>query len=336
MSNSTHDNDGKDDASLERILRAAGKRAQPPEDVSREVKAAVKAVWQEELRNAETRSRPGAISAGTGRWLCMAASVLLMFMVGIYHVQRSTTEEILVVDRAVNGVEYETPNGWQPLQEKMATGPVQVRTAADAFASMTLASGINVRLARNSRVDVREIDNIFLSQGAVYVDSSGRPDEASLRVFTAYGVAKDIGTQFEVRIRPRGWQVQVREGAVKMMNESIDVQVEPGNRVLVSASNQVTRESVPPDDSSWAWIDHASPPIDIEGLPLSRYLAWFERETNRQITFDNEGTRQVAESTILHGSIDGLPAAESLEIVLSSTRLSYILRNDTIVIVDEQ
>lgn len=325
-------NDKLDESRVERILRSVGRRPQPSEEMSREVKVAVREVWQAELAKPDDVAKPGNLSPSIRGWLTLAASIVIVLTVGIYQPE---DQQIATVERAVNRVEYESPQGWQVLPSGMAIGQSRIRTDNDALTSLSMTSGINVRLARNSRIALRAADEITLEQGIIYVDSVASPD-ASVRIATAFGIAEDIGTQFLVKVHDAGWHVQVRDGLVKMADGQRTLEAQPGDRILISADDRVTRETIPPDHPSWSWTQNVALPIDIEGVSLRNYLDWFERETSRKVRFDSERTRRRAESTILHGSIDGLRPAESLDVVLSSTELTYTQGNGTILISGQQ
>lgn len=325
---SDNGNNQSGESRVERILRHTDRRPRPSAAVSAEVKAVVREAWKTEL----DKDKAGRTRADLRGLLALAASILVIVAVGVYRFSGTPEPAIASVDKTIDQVEYFSEATWKPLRENMRIGPGRLRTT-DSLASITLSSGTNVRLATGSRVNLHSVDELSLEQGAVYVDSgSGH----SLRIKTRYGLARDIGTRFLVDVDDRGWQVQVRDGLVAVADDGLSMRARPGERIRIAADNSIEKVSLPAHHPSWSWAQRLAKPIAIEGLPLAAYLDWYARETGRQVKFQNQNTRQAAERTILHGSIDGLQPAESLAIVLSSTALTYTRNNGEVVISRQQ
>ncbi len=331
MSKSGSQNGQSEEPRVARILRSAGRRPRPPDELGREVKAAVREAWQEELRKPDHAPPSRLSSPRTRGWLALAASIVVVLAAAVYNLPGTPGRQVIAtIDRAVRGVDYQTSERWRRVSEGMVIGSTRLQTKADAFASLSLVSGINVRLAANSRIDLLGTDQISLEQGSIYVDSFAAPADASIRINTVFGTAEDIGTRFLVNVDSAGWRVQVRDGLVGITDDGIGVQARRGDRIIISAGNELEKEMVQPHDASWSWVQNVSPVIAIDGIPLTEFLNWYARETGQTVKFRNERARRTAESTILHGSIDGLRPADSLSVVLSSTELTYIQENGAI------
>jgi hypothetical protein len=162
---------------------------------------------------------------------------------------------------------------------------------------------------------IREDGQLYLEAGAVYVDA---PGAATLTVATRWGEARDIGTRYEVRLLADDWQVQVREGRVRMADsEAGNAVVGPGER-LIARGDVFQRSNVPEFDSSWSWTHQALQVPAIEGESLVSYLRWWSAESGVTVHFASAIDEQLASQTILHGSLDGLGLEEGFLVTLSS------------------
>jgi ferric-dicitrate binding protein FerR (iron transport regulator) len=327
MTHSREKRDILDEQQLERILKKAGPRPLPPKEVTQEIRSAVHATWREEV----------AISRRTKktRWLAVAASVAIVVAAGLFQFQEETPESIASVDGSINSVEIVANGGWEVLTGESLAGTSRVRTGDNAYLSLTLATGMNIRLDQNTEVSLNGTDTLDLKKGSVYVDSYGHRPGTGFVVNTEFGSANDIGTQFAVSAHEDGWNIQVREGAVLVHDDGINTQLELGDRLTISANDVMTATNVEPDDASWKWVENVSPQFDIEGQSLNDYLDWMSRETGRKVGFRTELARSAAKRTILHGSIEGLLPGESLSVVLSTTELGVVDDNSESILIDK-
>jgi hypothetical protein len=165
----------------------------------------------------------------------------------------------------------------------------------------------------------------------------GEPAGAGVEVVTALGTAREIGTQFEVRLlpaaggggdAPAALQVSVREGAVVVGRGGEDVRAEAGGAVTLTAGGGLERTAVAPDGGEWAWVQRAAAPMAIEGVALSAFLDWVARETGRSWRFGPE-VPPSAGAMVLHGSIAGLTPEAALSVVLPGCRLSHRVAGGT-------
>lgn len=328
MSDQGDRNRNLDESRLARILRSAGRRPQPPEQMSQDVRLAVKEAWKAEL----ARPKPG-LSPALGRWLAMAASIALLVTVGLYRLSETDQVALATLARAVNQVESESNQGWQPVAGDTALSPGRLRTGANAYALINMTSGPAVRLSGETLITLQDNDRVLLEKGSIYIDSGG---QRGLGVRTPFGLATDIGTQFLVSVDNERWHVQVREGEVVVADDDRTINANAGERILISADNRVEKQRVEPNDPSWSWIHNVSPVIDIKGMRLIDYLDLYARETGLEVKFDDEMTRRKAEEFILGGSIAGLQPAEALRAVLSSYELEYEQEGQIVLISDEE
>ena len=78
-----------------------------------------------------------------------------------------------------------------------------------------------------------------------------------------------------------------------------------------------------------------SPPIDIEGLPLSTYLDRLAREQGWSVQYADSSLARDARGIILHGSVAGLAPADALDVAIGTSGLRYRLDNGRLVVTRE-
>lgn len=316
---------------IERVLRAAGGRAQPSAQMKESVRAAVHAQWREAVGQRQRRKRQV--------WLAAAASVAIAAL-GITMVRTMQSAPALIVANVSHSTgEVKARGGafarWLPakLRNPLHDGAT-VMTGSDGRAALTLASGVSLRLDHDTRIEVEDVEHIDVLAGAVYVDSGITPDaEKPLQVDTPAGAVRHVGTQYEVRLTGAGTQLRVREGRVQLTQPGGDAHsVQAGEQVVVSSSGELARGTAARSGPEWDWVADTAPPFDIDGRPLHEFLSWAGRELGRDIVFATPESEAEARRAVLNGSVSGLTPAEAIAAVLPTTRLRSLERGDQIVI----
>ena len=169
---------------------------------------------------------------------------------------------------------------------------------------------------------------MLLNSGRVYFDFSAGAQPFVLR--TDAGSVEHLGTQFEVITLPEGMRVRVREGSVLIHAGSRVQTEEAGTEILVHYGGTVVRRSIATYGEDWAWVEAIAPEFEIENRSVSEFLGWVARETGRHVDFADEHTRELAESTRLHGSIRGLTPLQALARVTSTTTLRFEVQENAI------
>ena len=105
-------------------------------------------------------------------------------------------------------------------------------------------------------------------------------------------------------------------------------EVHAGGKLSLRADGRTFHGRTPIVGESWAWVQHAAPPLDIEGASLETFLHWVSRETGRSWRFAEPDLQPAASEVILHGSLEGLTAEESLLIVLPGCGFRHRLVED--------
>jgi hypothetical protein len=73
-----------------------------------------------------------------------------------------------------------------------------------------------------------------------------------------------------------------------------------------------------------------APNYEIEGQPLLAFLEFEARELGYELTFADAHAREVAQRTILHGTVRGREPRDAIASVLATTSLSYSIRGNTL------
>src|SRR5215831_11835515 len=131
-----------------RVLRSAGRRVEPPEDLKRTLRAAVEAEWRTACGQRSRRRRVG---------LAVAAAVVLAGVAVwlVAPLPRAPGERMAEVTVAVGSVAARAswPGNWQPIapHHELTVGEV-LATGADGRAALTLAHDLSIRLDHGTRI----------------------------------------------------------------------------------------------------------------------------------------------------------------------------------------
>jgi ferric-dicitrate binding protein FerR (iron transport regulator) len=314
-----NDSDKPDEESgIARVLKAAGGRAAPADDMKSAVRAAVHAEWHASIAK---RGRKRV-------WLALAASVTVaaaaLWLSRPYFAPPG--EVVADVSRAIGEVES-SKGSWGPQSAVAEDSSVHagetLTTGPQGLVALRLPDGVSLRLDHDTRIDFVDAGHVDLLRGAVYVDAGTTPSASrSLRVSTPAGVVWHVGTQYEARIIDGATRIRVREGRVDVVpGQGTAQSAHVGEELLVSTSGGIARGSISPSDPDWQWAAKAAPSFEIDGRPVHEFLTWVGREVGREIVFLTPESRAEAERAVLSGSVDGLAPAEALAAVLPTTSL---------------
>ena len=264
------------------------------------------------------------------RIMSMAAALAgIVILAAVLLYPRRDGEPIGVLARTVNGgleVERSLLVGHSVRAGERILAGRQYTSAGSSL--ITLVNGGGLRLAAGSVVEGIDARDIRLDSGRVFLDfPEGAPPFV---LHTSAGTIEHIGTQFEVEASAAGIRIRVREGIVRMRTTTGTQDTGAGTEVLFSRDGPIVSRKVPTYGPDWAWVETVAPEFEIEGQPVARFLEWVARETGRHIQFADDGARDTAMRTRLHGSIRGLAPLEALGRVLSTTSLRFEVHDDII------
>ena len=332
-----------DDDAIDGLIRSAGPRPEIPGDDLAAIRDAAGEAWHG-LVAAERRKRMRR------RFYYAAAATLLVAVVGSWWWLPGGGPGVVTaatVELAQGSVEILADGGETgavpAIGEDVSAGS-HVRTGDDGAEQSTrvalrMANGQSVRLDAKTRIALVSESRIDLEQGALYVDSGPSvPDDANLEIHTPLGVVREIGTQYEIRLRDGAADagevtLRVREGSVSIRPDGEAIVAASGEELTVGRDGSVARSSVLPDARLWSWIQEAAPPLEIEGLSLSAYLGWVARETGLRIIYDDADLARAANEVTLHGSIEGLRPGESVDVILQGSGLEHRVEDGAIRVV---
>jgi hypothetical protein len=209
-------------------------------------------------------------------------------------------------------------------------------SAAEGQAALRLGGGSSLRLDAGSLLRLLGPSTVELARGAVYVDSGPTPSPGgAVAVRTRFGVATDVGTQFEVRLlggEPSALRLRVREGEVRLVRGETSHGAAAGVELTLAADGSVARRTVATHGEAWQWALRAAPPFAIEGRSLAEFLAWTARETGWRIEYSDPALAARAGSIVLHGSLGRLTPEEAPGVVLPGAGLSHRVEDGVLVV----
>jgi ferric-dicitrate binding protein FerR (iron transport regulator) len=318
---------------VERLISLADEGPPIPADGAEQIKASLRPLWRQQVR-ATIRRRRTVVAAVA---LAAAASAILaVTLVGTNQPQPVDPEPVASA-AAVRGLLEILPAAGAPTRISeddvglVVTAGTWLRTDATSRAALDLEGGQSLRLDSNTRLRVETAEAMVLDRGAVYIDS-GIDSRGAVEVRTTFGVARDIGTQFEVRREGGTLKVRVREGRVSLSRDGELLQLAQGTAVTVAADGSKETGGVLSHGQEWAWVQEVAPAFSIEGRSVVAFLDWVARETGLWVSFSDSEVERFAGTTLLHGSIAGLAPAEAPQVVLPGCGLEATRSGDTLLI----
>jgi hypothetical protein len=210
----------------------------------------------------------------------------------------------------------------------------ELATEGDGRIAVRSDAGHSLRLDVSTRVRIISPDVIALDRGKVYVDSGLQPDPASrsLEIHTPFGIVREMGTQFEVRVGDDALRIRVREGSVQMDGDRGTYGVDVGTEFELDDQGVPSWRDVPSHGPEWNWLARIAPVFDLEGSSARAFLEWISRERGWTLRFADERVGRSAAEIVLRGSIEGLTLDEALAAVLPTCHMVHQVENGTLVI----
>jgi ferric-dicitrate binding protein FerR (iron transport regulator) len=253
---------------------------------------------------------------------------------------RSTTAvaEVARVERIIGAVDREAAGGggWFALGGEALALPAgtRLRSRAGSKIGLVLANGASLRLAPETEIVLASATRVELRAGTAYLDSgAGEARWKGIEIVTAAGVARDVGTQFEVTFDGASYRLRVREGRVLLQRDQEEANAGTGEEIRFDAAGPMRRTLFAADDPRWQWVQDLAPPPEIDGRPVRVLLDWVARETGRPVRYADARTERDASRTTLHGSIDRLAPLDALVVMLATTDLRHELLPDGTILI---
>ncbi len=339
-----------DEEMTARLLRLGGMRPDVPAAREGRVKRAFLDEVRATARARVVRRRMTTAAAVLG----MAAAAIVVIRLGFTREVTTPVVEVVATVERLEGDGRRQSGSSAPL--RIALGdPVhvgdRVESSATGRVGLRLANGASLRFDHGSRAHLVSLNRIELDAGAVYVDTGPDLGTAALRlslrapraesrgeavpsvsapgleIATSFGIVRDIGTQFEIRLRDSSLRVRVRSGVVEVHREADVSSARPGTELTVTSDFATTSRSVEPYGQDWAWAASLGPAFDIEGRSLSAFLEHVCREQGWTLVYADSKLALEASGIMLHGSTQGLQPSDALAIVLATTGVTHTLKD---------
>lgn len=317
------DNDGMDD--IGRLIRHAGAREAVPAERMERSRARVQEHWAQVVAENKTpASTPKVISFARAAGFAAVAAVALL-LAGRGLLPGPEVSEMAMVERIVGEV---TVDGIAAIQGQEIALGTTLETTGAGRAALRLSSGQALRVDRNTRVSFQGSDRLAMGTGAVYIDTQGEEQSGPVSVETSLGTARDIGTQFQVRLSGSALLVGVRDGLVQVEPQDHDLfEVIAGSQVRFSADGRNETEPLDTDNPDWNWIESVAPVFDMNGASLAEYLDWYARETGAELVWADDASRSAAARITLSGDLDNSSLADSFTAVQRVAPFDYRLED---------
>jgi len=305
------------------LIRAAGRRTEPPEDAYRQVLNAATDAFRK--KSAKRRERTWLMWAAAAGIAAFAIALMLQ-----WEPPAAQRAPIASIERPIGAVEQATGDVWSPLGEATVafTRGTKIRTLAGGMAGLKLEGGASLRLAADTEIMLDTPPHLYLQRGTIYLDNR-RNVGTGYRIETPAGTARDVGTQFELKVAGKALRLRVREGRVEIDRAGGRVTGTAGEQLDLDLLGGVARTPIAATDIAWQWAESVAPAPEIDGQPASVLLAWVARETGRQLHYESSAVEARAASVILHGNIRHLAPMAALDVMLATTDLEYMLVGDT-------
>jgi ferric-dicitrate binding protein FerR (iron transport regulator) len=309
---------------VRKLLQDAGPRPALPEGELRAIRNAARAEWLRRYRAAPERKRP------LRSWLAVAA-VLLLGGIGLGWWTRARPPAVAPTVASIERVSGAAP--WKVGTPLTARSVLTTGGETPGRITLRMRGGASVRLDHSTEARLTSATMVELRRGAVYVDTGAAPDRAEeIAVRAGNELFRPAGTQFQVRVEGQETTLRVREGRVAMDRAEGSVVAGAGEELVARGDGDVVRRPLAVSGPEWDWVGETAPMLAIEGVKVREFLHWIGRETGLRVELADGEAAAVADSCVLHGSIEHLTLADAPGVVLSSCGLDHRVSNGTFVV----
>jgi ferric-dicitrate binding protein FerR (iron transport regulator) len=301
-----------------RLLRFAGPRVEVSASQTERARSVVRASWQRRLARRRGRRR-----AAIATILFGAAAVLLVAVSRAPTDQRPATPGVAVarVEQVHGGLRVQRG-------DPVRTGD-WIETDAASRVALRFDDGTSVRLDAASRVRALSAREVELTAGAVYVDTGGEHGRFIVR--TPLATARDVGTQFEIRLVEETLRLRVRTGVVELHDAGRRLSGRAGTEIMLSSAAAVSRP-IAIHGPDWEWASRLAPEPPMDGSSLAEYLRRLAREQGWSVEYADGALARAAEDIILHGAVAGLAPSDRVAVAVAASGLQHRLESGRLIV----
>lgn len=309
-----------------RLIQFAGARETIPSERLEKARHQVGAHWEQvvaEQRRGGARTHFRYVAAAASIIVAIGASFLLWRAVDVGPAIATAS-----IDRVLGDVMVanEVAGKGDVIGED-----VLIATGSDSRIALRMAGGQSLRIDTSSQLLVHSSDHVSLRAGGVYVDTDTASNSLPIMISTPFGVARDVGTQFQVRLAESVLMVGVRDGVVEVAQAGQQsLSVSKDRFVELDMNGKKAERVLQTDDPSWDWVETVAPEFDIQGESLHRYLTWYAQQRGVKLVWADDVSKAKAERIELAGSIADTTLHESLLIVQQIAPFEFRIAGDTI------
>jgi len=331
-----------DEASLARLLRAAGRGPIASAEARSRIYRAVHAEWRGNVASgadaAPSRGREHSWIAALNFWLLRGVPVAAALAVAVVALELSQNpapipgEPLASITKSVGEISVDG----SPAATTVIRAGDTLSTGTSGSAALALDNGLILRVNAGSELLMAARDRIDVSRGTVYLDSGPAAGSAeSLEIDTPFGSVWHVGTQYELRVGANNLRIRVREGTVGYRdseNSTLELRSNAGEQLLISDGGAApVRTAVATSGPEWSWVENLATVPTADEYRLIDLLDWVARETGRELRFTDETLESTAQADMLFG-VAGLTPTETLDVIASTTTLRYEMTDGDLLI----
>lgn len=303
-------------------LPPAGRRNAPPAAARDAVYAAAHAAWR---RSHQQRVRTRHLSLAAALLLGAGVASLLWLT---RTAPETATHYAARVETVTGRSELRADSGAAPTAAPLATGITlrngdMIRTRPGSRVVLRRASGLHIHLGPDSEASWESQDELLLTRGVVYVETTGGGNDALVLV-THAGRIQHVGTRYGVEVAEQQVRVMVRDGAVRIADARGTRRLASGLEGRIDAQGDYTELPLAADAGPWSWMLDGPARFAIEDRPLREVLHEMSAAAGISLAWPSAEAARDAQQLVLHGPTLELPPRQALDAVLLTTR--YTLR----------
>lgn len=310
--NNTNGNGNNEADNIGRLIRHVGAREGVPEERLHRSREKVFGHWEQVVREQrQPATRPRLFS------LARVAGIAVVATVAVVLIGRGFTpgplQTVAHVERVIGAINVD---GTPLVDGQALVSGTSLRTPQGARAALRLSTGQALRIDQETTLMFEAADQLMLDSGAIFIDTAGAEAAEPLRVVTPLGTARDIGTQFQVRLSGSVMLIGVRDGLVEIDRKGEELRaVNAGYQIWFAAAGESAIEPLDTDTPDWRWIDSVAPEFNLDGASLAEYLDWYANENGLQLVYADDGSRQRAKRITLTGGHGAIGPDQGLEAI---------------------